>query len=571
MRVTILELLIGLIVIILLGQWALTRLQLSRAKHRSLAGHARWARRLARLIPYYEYDESQFFRADDAPEEVSAQRRAAFGRLAESYAQRFAKTVLKTMEVQDELSDLQFTARYRVPFQFSRHVRRHLSAGSFVLSSSGPTVTDLDGNRRYDLTGSYGVNLFGYDFYKDCIEHGSARVRELGPVLGAYHTITAENVHRLRAISGQDEVSFHMSGTEAVMQAVRLARYHTGRRYLVRFCGAYHGWWGDVQPGVGNPVTERDTLTLKDMSEKTLRVLRNRRDIACVLVNPLQGLHPNAGAPSDSTLIESGPRAGFDRAAYAAWLKQLRQVCSEAGVVLIFDEVFLGFRLARGGAQEYFAIRADMVTYGKTLGGGLPIGVLCGRADLMKRYREDKPADVCFARGTFNSHPYVMGAMAEFLDRLESPGILALYRDLDNVWDRRTALLNERLREGGVPVRVANLSTVWTVCYLQPSRYHWMFQYYLRAQDLALSWVGTGRLIFSLDYSEADFAAVADRFVAAARQMQEDGWWWRGEALTSKAIKRRVLLEMFRARRAHRPSDRSAAHPEGETAIGSKA
>jgi glutamate-1-semialdehyde 2,1-aminomutase len=571
LTVTILEALVGLILIILLVQWTLERLQLSRAKHRSLAGHARWGRRLARLIPYYEYDETQFFSADGAPDDISAQRRAAFGRLAECYAHRFAKTVGKTIEVQDEISDLQFTARYRVPFQFSRYVRRYLSAGSFVLSSSGPTVTDLDGNKRYDLTGSYGVNLFGYDFYKECIERGSARVRDLGPVLGAYHPVTAENVHRLRAISGQDEVSFHMSGTEAVMQAVRLARYHTGRRYLVRFCGAYHGWWGDVQPGVGNPVTERDTLTLKDMSEQTLKVLRKRRDIACVLVNPLQGLHPNAGAPSDSTLVDSGPRAGFDRAAYTAWLKQLRQVCSEAGVVLIFDEVFLGFRLARGGAQEYFGVQADLVTYGKTLGGGLPVGVLCGRAGLMKRYREDKPADVCFARGTFNSHPYVMGAMAEFLDRLESPEIMALYRDLDNVWDGRAALLNERLREAGAPVRVANLSTVWTVCYLQPSRYHWMFQYYLRAQDLALSWVGTGRLIFSLDYREADFAAVADRFVAAARQMREDGWWWRGEALTSKAIKRRVLLEMFRARRERRPSDRSAVHPEGKTAIGSKA
>ena len=95
------------------------------------------------------------------------------------------------------------------------------------VSSSGPTTTDLDGNRRYDLTGSYGVNLFGYDFYKECIERGSARVHELGPVLGAYHPVIANNVHRLRALSGLDEISFHMSGTEAVMQAVRLARYHT--------------------------------------------------------------------------------------------------------------------------------------------------------------------------------------------------------------------------------------------------------------------------------------------------------------------------------------------------------
>ncbi len=248
-----------------------------------------------------------------------------------------------------------------------------------------------------------------------------------------------------------------MSGTEAVMQAVRLARYHTGRRYLVRFCGAYHGWWGEVQPGVGNPVKERDTLTLKDMDEQSLRVLRSRGDIACVLVNALQALHPNAGAPADSTLVDSGPKAAFDRAAYTDWLQRLRRVCSERGIVLIFDEVFLGFRLARGGVQEYFGVRADMVTYGKTVAGGLPIGVVCGRADLMKRFREDRPADVCFARGTFNSHPYVMGAMAEFLERLDTPEILDCYRDLDAVWNGRAAQLNERLREAGVQVQGGEL------------------------------------------------------------------------------------------------------------------
>ena len=93
---------------------------------------------------------------------------------------------------------------------------------------------------------------------------------------------------------------------------------------------------------------------------------------------------------------------------------------------------------------------------------------------------------------------------------------MRLYADLDDVWNRRAAQLNSRLRAEGLPVQVANLSSIWTVCYTQPSRYNWMLQYYLRAEGLLLSWIGTGRLIFSLNYTQADFEAVADRFVAAA-------------------------------------------------------
>ena len=521
---------------------------LSRAKHRSLAGHSRIARRFVAQVPFYEYDESTFFKVDGAPEAVAAQRRAGFLRLAADLDARFAKSAALAAEAGSVISDAAFTSRYRVPFQFSALVRRHLKLGSFAVATCGVLITDPDGNDLYDLTGSYGVNVFGYDFYKGCIERGAERVSHLGPVLGAYHPLINYNVKRLLEISGLDEVSFHMSGTEAVMQAVRLARYHTGRTHAVRFCGAYHGWWGDVQPGVGNPSPAPQTYTLSDMAEASLRVLRTRRDVACVLVNPLQALHPNAGAPSDSTLIDSSRSAHFDRANYTEWLRQLRTVCSERGMVLIFDEVFVGFRLSPGGAQEYFGVRADMVTYGKTVAGGLPIGVLCGRAALMRRFREERPADICFARGTFNAHPYVMGAMFEFLQALQTDAVSALYQGLDALWEERAERLNGRLAGAGIPVRVAHLSTIWTFHYTEPCRYNWMFQYYLRAAGIALSWVGTGRLIFSLNYTDQDFAEVADRILSAASAMQRDGWWWTESRITNSSIRRAVLKEMLQAR-----------------------
>ena len=213
--------------------------------------------------------------------------------------------------------------------------------------------------------------------------------------------------------------------------------------------------------------------------------------------------------------------------------------------MLIFDEVFVGFRLAPGGAQEYFGIAADMVTYGKSLAGGLPIGVVCGKRELMRRFRDDRPADICFARGTFNAHPYVMTAMDEFLSRLASPNFRAVYHGLDDIWNGRAREFNEMLATAGLPVRVDNLSSIWTVNYTTPSRYNWMLQYYLRAEGIALSWVGTGRLIFSLNYNDADFAEVAKRFVTAAEKMKADGWWWHTPGLTNKSIRRRILKEML--------------------------
>ena len=521
------------------------RLELSRAKHRSLAGHSRIAKRIAGLLPGYNYDETVFFNSDGASSAVVERRRDGFFKLAALYAARFPQSVAMTASAREIISDMQFTGRYRVPYQYSDFLSRHIKSGSFVKASQGVTVTDLDDNVFYDLTGSYGVNLLGYDFYKASIEAGQQTVKELGPVLGAYHPCVLENVQRLKTISGLDEVSFHMSGTEAVMQAVRLARYHTKRSHLVRFSGSYHGWWEDVQPGPGNPLPPRETHTLKDMDERSLHVLRTRKDIACVLVNPLQALHPNSPAPGDSSLVDSSRKVAYDRAAYTAWLKQLREVCTQRGIVLIFDEVFLGFRLAPGGAQAYFGVQADMVTYGKTLGGGLPVGVVCGRSALMKRFREERPGDICFARGTFNAHPYVMGAMKAFLDAQQTPEIARLYEGIDERWDGRADLLNNMLAKQDLPVRVANMSTVWTVLYTRPSRYNWMLQFYLRAHGLALSWVGSGRLIFSLNYGDVEFAEVAMRFTQAAQDMQDAGWW-DGPEQSNQKIRKGIFKEMLR-------------------------
>ncbi len=525
------------------------RLQLSLAKHPSLGGHLRMAKRVAKWIPGYSYTPDKWFSADGAPQAIADQRRTALSSLGQALKSRSPETLAQTAATKPMVSDMQLTSQYRVPFQFRDLLSQYIQTGSFWRESEGAWLTDLDGNRFIDVTGSYGVNLFGLDFYKSCIQEGAAMAEKLGPVLGSYHPCVLDNVKQLCAISGQEEVSFHMSGTEAVMQAVRLARYHTKKRKLVRFTGAYHGWWDDVQPGPGNPMPpSSESLTLNEMHPNTLRVLRNRNDIACVLVNPLQAMHVNKAAPTDSTLVDGGRQVHYDREAYTQWLAQLRQVCTEKGIALIMDEVFLGFRLAPGGAQAYFKVKADMVTYGKTLGGGLPVGVVCGQSRWMKRFNENNPGDICFARGTFNAHPYVMTTMNVFLNRLKTPEVQNLYAHATELWQERQRKLNQALEAAGLPVKVAGMETIWSVLYDKPSRYNWMLQYYLREQGIALSWVGSGRMIFSFNMDEAVFEMFCKQFVAAAQRMNDDAWWWTPANETNRNIRRSVFREMLRFR-----------------------
>ena len=523
------------------------RFMLSRAKHRSLVGHSKIAKQLTRWLPAYRFSEEEFFVVDGAPQELAHKRQEAFAQLAADLSALAPKTLAAQSPIKAHLPDARLTSRYRVPVPFADMVNQHLLLGSLWSHTEPKHLVDLDGNRMMDLTGSYGVNLLGHDFYTHNVMQAADAQYASGMLLGGYQAELLEVLTQLKSVSGHDNASFHMSGTEAVMQAVRLARYHTNRKYVVRLTGAYHGWWEDVQPGPGNPMPPRETFTLADLSERTLGVLRSRKDIACVLVNPLQALHPNKNAPSDSTLLNGLRQSHFDREATTQWLQKLRQVCTECGIALIFDEVFMGFRLGVGGAQEYFGIEADMVCYGKTLGGGLPVGVVCGGARWMERFKPSQPANLCFARGTFNAHPVVIRAMNQFLKHMLKDETLASMATQDAVWDNHLNRFNATLQQAKVPLKATGMRSVWTINHLSAGRYAWLFQYYLRREKLALSWVGTGRLIFSLDYEAADIDEVARRFVEAWKRFEADGWTGAQYPITLKAIRKQLITELWRA------------------------
>jgi glutamate-1-semialdehyde 2,1-aminomutase len=498
---------------------------------RALAPTPALSRRLARWVRTRSYADADVFRADGAPPVWVERRRRGMDRLAARFRARSPQAHAWGEAIRAGFSDLRFTDANRVPFPFARYMRERFDLCSVVTAAAGPRLRDLDGHWTLDVSGWYGVNVAGVARYKEWMARGLERVQDLGPVLGPLHPVVGDNIARLRAISGLDEVSFHMSGTEAVMAAVRLARFNTGRRLIVCFAGAYHGWWDGVQPGLGSERSLDDCLTLRDLSPASLAVIgRRRREIAAVLVNPVQCFHPNAPPPNDAVLLTSGVRRTHEaEAAYAGWLARLREVCDASDVPLILDEVYTGFRLAPGGAQEYFGVRADMVVYGKTVAGGLPIGVVCGRAALMRRFDPDRPMRVAYVIGTFSAHPVVMGAMNEFLRWLAEPGTPALYDDLNARCGRWVRETNARLADVGLPLKVMHLASVWTLLFTEPSRYNWLLQYYLRAEGVTLSWVGTGRCLSSMDFADEDYADLQDKLLAAAGAMRADGWWLTAE------------------------------------------
>jgi glutamate-1-semialdehyde 2,1-aminomutase len=485
------------------------------------------ARGLSRFFKARHYSDETFHCADGAGEPWITRRREGLDRLARQLREAYPASTAWAESLRGSFSDLRFTDANRVPPAFAGLMRERFNLAAVVTESDGPHLLDLDGHWTLDVGGSYGVNVAGYARYKEWMARGLERVRDLGPVLGPLHPVVAGNVALLKRISGLDEVSFHMSGTEAVMAAVRLARFNTRRRFIVTFSGAYHGWWDGVQPGLGSERPIDDCLTLRDMHPRSLQVIRRRaREIAGVVVNPVQSFHPNAPPPNDAVLLTSGVRRTEDASsAYARWLQELRWVCDECGVPLIFDEVYTGFRLAPGGAQEYFGVRADMVVYGKTVAGGMPIGVVCGRSALMRRFDPEHPMRVAFVVGTFSAHPVVMGAMSEFLRWIVEPSVGAQYAEMNGRCGEWAEATNRRLAAAGLPVRVMRLATIWTVLFTEPGRYNWLLQYYLRAQGVALTWVGTGRCLASMDFTAKDYEELETKLVNAAEAMKADGWW----------------------------------------------
>ena len=349
-------------------------------------------------------------------------------------------------------------AQQVMPGGVNSPVRACRSVGTyprFLDRGLGSHVWDVDGKEYIDLIGSWGPLILGHCC--EAVEQAVSDAIRKGLSFGAPTAAEVDMAQLVCEMTGTQMVRMVNSGTEAVMSALRLARGATGRSKIIKFAGCYHGHsdsmlvkagsgalTGGAPDSAGVPAEiAGDTLTANynDLSSVEALMKANPGQVAAVIVEPVAA---NMGVVP--------PQPGF--------LQGLRRLCDESGALLIFDEVITGFRLAPGGAQEYFGVRADLVTYGKIIGGGMPVGAYGGSRKLMEQVA---PLGPVYQAGTLSGNPVAMAAGLAQLRILNSTP--EIYENLE----RRGAMLEKGLKEAlsGIPAQVNRVGSLLTVFFTE--------------------------------------------------------------------------------------------------------
>jgi glutamate-1-semialdehyde 2,1-aminomutase len=350
-----------------------------------------------------------------------------------------------TMMNHDNSHALFARAQELLPGGVNSPVRAFKSVGGepfFVERADGAYLYDVDGNRYIDYVGSWGPMIVGHNHpaVRDAVQAAIQNGLSFGAPCAAEVTM-AETLTRL--VPSCEMVRMVNSGTEATLSAIRLARGATGRSRIVKFEGCYHGH-GDsflvkagsgmltlgvpTSPGVPVGLSELTlTLSYNDFEGATRLFEQQGSEIACVIVEPVVG---NANCLP--------PRAGY--------LQHLRDLCTQHGALLIFDEVMTGFRVALGGAQAHYGVTPDLNTFGKIIGGGMPVGAYGGRRDLMSQIA---PSGPIYQAGTLSGNPVAMAAGLAMLELIQAPGF---YERLTAATNTLCDGLEAAAREAGVAV-----------------------------------------------------------------------------------------------------------------------
>lgn len=409
----------------------------------------------------------------------------------------------------------------------------------------GSKVWDIDGNEYIDITMGFGCNLLGHNppFIKEAIR----KQLEQGFPLGPQSAYVGEVAELISELTGMERVAFSNTGTEAVMTAIRLARSHTKRKKIAIFTNSYHGHADGVSarslglklpnaleklggstfsrinsravPGsCGIPYSAtKDVLVLEYGNTQSLNIIKaNRRKLAAVLVEPIQSENP-ALQPKE-------------------FLHQLRQLTQKLGIALIFDEMITGFRLHQGGAQAWFGVEADIATYGKVVGGGMPIGIIAGKKAYLNRidggmwnYGDNSYPQVgktLFA-GTHCKHPLAIAASRAVLKHLKEQGV-SLQEQLNQKTANFVAILNAIYEKNAFPLKMANFGSFFgpvfepnpvSECFLRDLG---LLPYQILERGILLRSDGSGFL--STAHTDEDINAIIEAIQDSIAELQKNGF-----------------------------------------------
>jgi glutamate-1-semialdehyde 2,1-aminomutase len=327
----------------------------------------------------------------------------------------------------------------------------------FIDRAKGSKIWDVDGNEYIDYVGSWGPMILGHCHSK--VVNALKKALQKGTSFGAPTVLEIELANKVRrAFPSIELIRMVNSGTEATMSAIRLARGYTGRDKIIKFEGCYHGHGDSLLVKAGSGATTfgvPDSLGVPvDLARHTLTALYNNLDsvkslliqypeqVACIIVEPIAG---NMGVVL--------PEKGF--------LEGLRNICDEKGIVLIFDEVITGFRVAYGGAQELYGIKPDITCLGKIIGGGLPVGAYGGKRSIMERV---SPLGGVYQAGTLSGNPLAMTAGISTLEVLKTKGF---YQELEQKTNYLVEGISERAEERFIPITINKAVGMFTIFFTE--------------------------------------------------------------------------------------------------------
>ena len=423
--------------------------------------------------------------------------------------------------------------------------------------SKGSRLWDLDGNEYVDILNGFGPIMLGHrpDFVEKAIEQQLHEGFEIGP-----QTLLAGEAAKLICeLTGNERATFCNTGSEAVTAAMRVARTVTGRNKIVFFAGDYHGMFDEVlvkglkkagepyavpvAPGIPREKAANVVVLEYGAADSLEWIRKNANDLAAVMVEPVQSRHPNLQPVS--------------------FLKELRQITKDSGACLIFDEVVTGFRVHPGGCQELFGIRADLTTYGKVLAGGMPIGVLAGKAEYMDaldggmwQFGDDSypTVGVTFFAGTFVRHPLTMAACLAVLKYLKAQGP-ELQKRLSTRSGEMIKRLNALLEKNQVPTHIENFASFFYFSFPIDFRFGSLFYYSLREKGVHL--LENFPCFLTTEHSDADIEKIVRAFEETIREMQQ------GEILPLPG-------EGVSPRAVAKPSDTWMTEPQKEIFLAAK-